>query len=216
MNIDTERSYCPLCGDQLVDLGGEVGIEFPTAIAKGKMGKRGFMSKLFFALSTLVAVICVIINMATYKLAPIRWSVVASMGIFYSWYLVSRCIIKRGNATKVLFRQLVTISILLFSIDAFLTDYAFWSLCYAVPFLSISINIAIVIIALANMLYFRDHLHYSTLTFACGALQIIWLFFMPVKWAIIASVAVSITAFVIIGVVAQKNLSGELKKRLHL
>ncbi len=216
MSVDTDRSYCPLCGDELKKIDDEKAISFPTAVTSKNKGKQNFLSKLLLAFSAVGAFVCVIINIATYKIAPVKWSVIVAVGAFYCWHLISRCIMKKGNATKVLFRQLLTISLLLFCIDVFLTDFSMWSVCYAIPFLSLSISVAIMVIALANMLYFRDHLHYSIATLALCTLQSIWLFTAPIKWGIITSTLTAIIAFTVIFTVAQKGLAGEMKKRLHL
>lgn len=216
MSVDTDRSYCPLCGDQLVEVDNACGMKFPTAVIRESSNKRNFLSKLFLAMSAVAVFVCVIINIATYKIAPVKWSVIVGVGTFYCWHLISKCIMKKGNATKVLFRQLLTISLLLLSIDVFLTDFSGWSVCYAIPFLAMSVSVAIAIIALANLLNYRDHLHYSVATLAVAILQAPLLFFIPIKWGIIASTLTAIVALAVIITVSQKGLAGEMKKRLHL
>ncbi len=216
MKVNTEKSYCPLCGDQLLALDDSEVIEFP--VAQGHLGntRRAFLSRLFFFLSLFVVAICVIVNIATYEIAPIKWSVVAGLGVFYCWHVIKRCIFRRGNATKILLYQLIIISAMLIAIDVFLGTLDGWSICYAIPFLSISISITTMIIALANSLYFRNYLHYSMGIILFGVLQAVGLFFVKTWWAIASSIAVSLCVFIVLLLVSKKSVTGEIKKRLHI
>lgn len=215
MSVSTAESYCPLCGDQLKDLGGEVVIEFPKTKGYAAAWKIAFVSRLFFGIALLAAIVCVIVNIATFKIAPIRWSIVASLGSFYGWYLLSKCILKKGNATKILFKQLVTISILIICIDATLTDFSGWSLCYGVPILAFSVGVSVAVIAFSRLLHYREHLHYSLLSALFGSLQLPLLFLCDVKWLIIVSGTVNVGILIALWVFAQKSVQGEIVKRLH-
>ncbi len=215
MSVDTDKTYCPLCGDQLEVLNDEPSIEFPTSKGGGKTGKILLASRIYFGLALIATIVCAVVNIATFNLVPIRWSIVAGVASFYSWYLLSKCILKKGNATKILFKQLVTVSVLLVTIDAVLTGFEGWSLYIAIPILAFSVGVSILVIALARLLHYREHLHYSLLSAVLGSLQLISLFFFETKWLIIASGCTNVAVLIVLYIFAQKSVEGELVKRLH-
>ncbi len=215
MSVDTDKNYCPLCGDQLAVLTSERAIEFPVSKGGGKNSKITLASRIYFGLALLATIICGVVNIATFKILPIRWSVVAGAGSFYSWYLLSKCILKKGNATKILFKQLVTVSVLLVTIDVCLTGFDGWSLFIAIPILAFSVGVSILVIALARLLHYREHLHYSLLSATLGSLQLVLLFFCETKWLIITSGCTNLAVLVVLYIFAQKSVEGELVKRLH-
>lgn len=215
ISVDTEKTYCPLCGDQLKVVDNTAAIEFPKAKGQAKSGKIVLASRIYFGLALIATIVCGIVNISTFNILPIRWSIVAGVGSFYSWYLLSKCILKKGNATKILFKQLVTVSILLITIDVILTDFGGWSLYVAIPILAFSVGISILVIALARLLHYREHLHYSLLCATLGSLQLILLFFCETKCLIVASSCTNIAVLITLYIFAQKSVEGELAKRLH-
>ncbi|MFI3164445.1 MAG: DUF6320 domain-containing protein [Bacillota bacterium] len=215
MSVSTDKTYCPLCGDQLVVVDNSPSIEFPKAKGQVKSGKIVLASRIYFGLALLATIVCAVVNIATFDILPIRWGIVAGVGSFYSWYLLSKCILQKGNATKILFKQLVTVSILLVTIDVSLTGFDGWSLYIAIPILAFSVGVSILVIALARLLHYREHLHYSLLSGALGSLQLVLLFFCETKWLIIASGLTNLAVLIVLYIFAQKSVEGEIVKRLH-
>ncbi len=215
VNVNTQKGYCPLCGEQLSQIDDTVAIEFPAPKKYISEKKMSVVAKIFFCLSAFAVIFSALINFLTFEYAPIWWSVVVLISVIYAWSLVKRAILTKSNIAKIFFNQLLLLSVLLLAIDGTLTGFSMWSVCLAIPFLSIGVSIAIMVTTLAKLLYYRNSLHYAVGILLFGVLQMFSLIFAPVKWAIVGCGGVSVVIFVVLLVVCDKRMFVEMEKRLH-
>ena len=215
VSVNTNMSYCPLCGDQLVQGEDFVAINFPTPKKYIDKSKKVFISRLFSILAVMTVLASIIVNVITYNDAPYLWSVLSLIAVLYVWSLVTKSILKKDNVAKILFKQFFYISLMLLAIDFLLTDSSHWSINYAIPALSLLICISTTAVVFANLLFYRDHLHYALIILLMGFLQLILLFFSTWNLLIYISSGYSFLAFIVLLIIADKKVVNELKKRLH-
>ena len=112
INIDSDRKYCPLCFNDVEDLGGDKSVPILLSRTKNDNFEKHsyFLTRLFLFLSLAIVGISVFINILT---KGVFWSLLVALCIVYIWILIEHTILsKRGAFEKVLFQVAGIVSIL--------------------------------------------------------------------------------------------------------
>ena len=219
MNVNTERLTCPLCFNTL-DVINETDLEFKLyPHVPNKKGKLNLFYKIVVFICLMSIITTSIINIFTHQEGEQWWCLYAILSSIYVYYLVRGTILTHTNVIRRIWRQLFTVSIVLFCFDL-LSSKERWSLGIVIPMLCTATNLAIMITNLVNHKHFRSGFNSVLLALLLGVVPLIVYIFEPQEvvymWGPIVSASVSIGIFTGMIVFAGKAMKEELNKRLHL
>lgn len=146
VTVNTEYKTCPLCFNELTEVGGEVNELFKHRETEKKHSQKQMLTKIFLFVSIIAIVACTTINLMT-KLFPL-WSLVVIVGTVYIWVLVAHTIISKRNIFEKLVLQIGTLIGLLF-VCQWIADGRLWMVDYVIPSMSIVIMLVLFVLSLS-------------------------------------------------------------------
>jgi len=204
---------CPLCQNTLA---GENKNEYETfpfvPLVRHKHG-------LFFRFMLLGSFTAVIISVAVNRMLPQSglWSLFVLAGVACVWFSVAVAVRKRRSILKNLAYQVTIISILAVLWDV-LTGWRGWSVDFVIPIAFVSAMSTTAILARLLKMQTETYIIYSCLLILYGIIPVIFVL-TELSNIIIPSmicVALSLISFVSLLIFEGRNMSDELKRRLHL
>ena len=204
---------CPLCQNTLA---GENKNEYETfpfvPLVRHKHG-------LFFRFMLLGSFTAVIISVAVNRMLPQSglWSLFVLAGVACVWFSVAVAVRKRRSILKNLAYQVTIISILAVLWDV-LTGWRGWSVDFVIPIAFVSAMSTTAILARLLKMQTETYIIYSCLLILYGIIPVIFVL-TGLSNIIIPSmicVALSLISFVSLLIFEGRNMSDELKRRLHL
>ncbi len=220
VHVNTDRENCPLCNGYLT---GENSNEklFPDKVVHYDKKSYHFLFRLFLFLSIISVFASVLINALTWEKAKHPWCLIIFCGILYTWFLIKNSIMKRQNVMKMIILQLVTVSLLVITIDLVTTNEPFgtWALPYVFPLLCFGTSIVITILVSVMYLKYKSYLFYLVVVLTLGIIPIILCAFgltHGIWWPSIVSVSYSFVALTGLIVFADRKVKDEITKRFHL
>lgn len=219
MNVNTERVTCPLCFNSLIeDNKTEMDFKLYPHRPNNKQ-KLNLFYKIVVFICLVTSLITLIINSLTYNEVSGWWCLYAILSCAYVYYLIRGSILTHTNVIRRIWRQLYTVSLVLFAFDI-LSGKERWSLGIVIPMICSATNIAIMITNLANHKHFRAGFNSVLLSLLLGVVPLIVYIFKVEEvvyiWGPIVSASVSLTIFLGMIIFASKAMREELNKRLHL
>ncbi len=214
--VDAHLKRCPLCLEAIEaeDFVTEKA-HYPDYAVSMSTEKRDMKLKLWVYISVFSAVLCLLINLLTWKGVP--WFLYVVSSVLYAWLFVGHSVFSKKHIGHKLLMQLIGASLLLIIIDA-ADGRSNWALNYVVPFLIIGTSVTITIIVFVRHQLWRDYMIYDVITIALGFLLLFtsWVSSAKVLWPSIAAGFVVLMALLSLIIFASRKLITELKKRFHI
>ncbi|MBC8571159.1 DUF6320 domain-containing protein [Zongyangia hominis] len=213
LQVEGVQTHCPLCQNQLRDLGSENVPVFPAVPTLFRQ------NSLFFQLLIFGSIVAVVISVTVNLLIPHSgyWSLFVAAGILCFWVSFAIALHKRSNISKNILYQVVIISILAILWDLG-TGWHGWSLDYVFPIVCVAAMIAMAAIARVMHLPIVDQMIYFVLDAFFGILPVIfvWTGLVGVPYPSIICAAGSVISLAALLIFEGHNMLTELKRRLHL
>lgn len=219
MNVNSERVTCPLCYNSLIE-DNETKMEFKLYPHRpNTKQKLNLFYKVVVFICILTTLITALINALTYDDVTGWWCLYAILSCAYVYYLIRGTILTHTNVIRRIWRQLLTVSLVLFAFDI-LSSEVRWSLGIVIPMLCGATNIAIMITNLANHKHFRSGFVSVLLALLLGVIPLIVYIFkvdmVVYLWGPIVSASISLGIFLGMIIFASKPMKEEFNKRLHV
>ncbi len=213
--IDTNKNFCPLCHNALLDDENKSPQTFPNFSKEKDIKKsKKTVTKIFLILSLAITIACICINVLTKTIA---WSVTVALGLVYLWVLVAHTIISRDTPFKKVLFQLIAIIAFLVSTNIIFGGNA-WLTNYVYP------SIAMMVTVILSMVVFcskkRKNLLFSFFCiFILMALaSVAFLIFKIDTYKIINVINLVVQAFVLFAYLlfAHKIIISEASRKFHI
>ncbi len=215
VTVETEKDFCPLCFNKLIDDGNEVEIFYPQNLNEKPAKKpTKFLYKLFLFITLCALAICAVINYLTTP--DVLWSVVVGCGLLYVWVLVAHTILSKQSVFKKVLLQILSILLLLFFTEK-LSD-SLWLFAYVYPSVSLG-----VIITTLMMLFIKSNrseylIGFSFIYLLMDILSILILIFYRNSFYLLNLINVIFCSFAFIGLLifGFNAMKAEIAKKWHL
>lgn len=139
VNVDADRSYCPLCFRELAVKNDDGSSEYPFMERKKNehlTQSTHFLLKLFIFLSISIFAIFTLINLLINREAP--WYLLIGASLLYIWILVAHTILSRRGVFEKIFMQLVGIMLILWACEVLSLNKEHWLANYVFPSISMA------------------------------------------------------------------------------
>ncbi len=213
VKVAGSRKYCPLC--QGVLTGPDCGEEEIFPLVPTIYRQYNLFFRLLIFASIVAAVVCVFINILTYR--DTWWSLFVAGGIVCMWIILAISVRKRNNIPKNILYQVVVVSLLAVAWD-FLTAWRGWSVDYVVPVVCTAAMIAMAILMKVIRLNVADLIIYFCINAMFGAVPLVLLLTgcLSVWYPALICVGGTVVSLSAILLFQGEALKTELKRRLHL
>lgn len=213
VDIEGAWTQCPLCKAR-VD-GESSRNAFPSVPLT--FSRRRVLRILF--LSSIVVIVASFAAQLLFGRGPAGFGALRSvwLGISAMWLVVLMAARKRHNLAKNTVYLVFLVGAVCVYWD-YLTGWYGWSLNYAVPIVSASAIVALLITVRVMRTEVGEHIVYSGLTVVLGLAPIVFLIFGWVNEPLPSAIcgAISVTALVLLQLARGAEVRHELAKRLHL
>ena len=178
--------------------------------------KDNTAKRILIALSILVSIICIIINICTST--KFMWSFIVIIGIIYSWVTVMYSIHRNVNIASNVMVQLIAISIITICID-YIIGYSGWSVNLSIPIIIMVANTTMFVLTISSFHKYKYAI-YQLIIFVLSVIPLGILVFSdniitePLFTIISSSIAVFTFIFSLI--LCGKSIIEELDRRLHM
>ena len=204
---------CPLCGAWVE---GEL-TPSPIPAVPLKYSRRRVLRILF--LSSIAVIVVSFTVQLFFARGPAAVGAFRSvwLGVITMWLLVIMTVRKRRNVAKNTVYLVVLVGLICGYWD-YLTGWHGWSVSYAVPIVSASAIVGLILTVQLLPTRVSEHIVYSGLTILLGLVPIVFVIFGWVNDALpsIICVAVAMIGLIFLRVVRGAEVRHELSKRLHL
>ncbi|MCK9574408.1 MAG: DUF6320 domain-containing protein [Clostridia bacterium] len=214
INVNTTKSYCPLCNQTLKGESDSLPDPFPENIMPVRkienLNKKILLFSMLFVIISLL-----IVNLVLYN--GVFWCIIPIISVLYAWFIIRLGILSKTNtAFKIL--VLTTILILLLCLIGIVLNDFKWVIEYATPFLLVACSFAIGLIVLIKRIEWREYLFYLLSIAILGFAPIVFYYtkLIVVVWPALINALCS--ALIILGLFLfwSKPLKNEIQKRLHM
>ena len=172
---------------------------------------------ILMAISVLIALICVIVNVCTST--EFWWSLIVIAGIVYTWVTVTYSIRRNINIASSVMIQLIAISILTLCID-YILGYSSWAINLAIPIIICVANVTIFILTLVSVHRYLKYAVYQLIIFVLSMIPLIIFFAFPgvitTPIFMIISSSIALFTFVCPLILCGRSIMEELDRRLHM
>lgn len=212
VKVFSNDNICPLCKTVLTGSGEESEKTYPT-ISTNK-SKYNLIIRIYLFLSIIGIVVTAVVNYLRYN--GFMWSIIPTAAILYFWSIINHAIKHNVNIVYKIFIQTLCISILAVVIDMVI-GYTGWSVNYVVPGLTSAANVTVLILVIINRMNWNNYILYQIAIIALGFIPIILLLcgIIYALWYTVISVGISFVILCGTIIFSDKNVKGELKRRLH-
>lgn len=173
--------------------------------------------KIMIAVSFLLALTCVIVNLCTST--NYLWCLIVIAGILYTWITVMYSINRNVNIASSVVVQTIAISALTLCID-FILGYQGWAINIAIPIIIMVANVTILVLTIVSVRRYYKYAIYQLIISALSFIPLIlfWIWDDVITKPIFTTISSSIAAFTLIMslILCGKNIVEELDRRLHL
>lgn len=223
LSVRTDRATCPLCLNLLTeDDGAAEELSYPHRKAR-PIDRKNFYYRAMIFLSVGASLITLLINLLTRKEGGSFWCAYVALGAFYAFMLFRTAVLTRTRVIQKITVQLICACILLWGINFFASPTVDWALGYAIPMLCVGMNTVSLILALARRNSYRESFGAFFLSQLIGMVPFVLSLAgvdafrgIPVLWAPLASMCVSLLVILQAFTISWKTTKEELKKRFHV
>lgn len=213
VKIIDNKSYCPLCQNELMGKNQVVEDLFPTSY-KGTKERHMIMKVLTFMM-ILVGMLSVFFNLL-YK-TEIWWSLIVVMTLICIRISLSIAITKHRNILKYLFHQSLIIILLALFID-YVTGQNGWSVTFVLPMIFTLAMTLMYLLSKILHLQAGEYMIYLLLDALFGIIPIVFLLTDSVKTPVPSLVCIMISMISVTALIIFEGsaMYSELKRRLHI
>lgn len=214
LEIKTNKNICPLCLKELNNNDNNELIyeEYPLYKNFYKEQNKVNVRKIVL-LSALIAIITLIIVNISVS-SKYDWAVISVISIAAAYFTYICFIAKSLYLRQKLLIEFFILLPLIIIIDIF-SGFHKWSLNYAVPFLSMGLNTAMLIISLIDNKYFNEYVSYIISSSFISILMIIIPLFNFVFWSSLSASASGIVIILIMLILFKNDFLTSIKKIFH-
>ena len=213
LKIKTKK--CPLCLQEVnsKDAVNDIIEEYHSYEWYYDIQKKVNAKKIVLLSSLAAIIILIIVNIST--ASKYNWLVISASSIVCA-YLTYLCF----TASTLYIRQKLLIEFfillpLIIIVDVF-TGFYKWSFNYAVPFLSLGLNIAMFLIAVIDRKYFNEYVSYILSSSLISILIIILPLFDFVLWSSLSAFGVSLIVIIAMLILFNNEFVSSLRKIFHI
>lgn len=213
--VDARLRNCPLCGEYLSDTVYRGYEAYPKYEETAEKKSMGFFTKLMIFLSVIVGLVCVFINILTWK--NYLWSGFVVAGILYLWLFVAHTVLSKTSVGMKILIQLIIVSLAIYVIER-VSPAGHWALDYVIPFVIMCATLVMIIFSLVKRMHWRDYVLYLLMVVALGFVPIVLFAFglAQVVWPSATAALFSLLTLIGMIIFADKEIKNETKKRFHL
>lgn len=173
--------------------------------------------RMFYLSLVFVSVLAGIVNLATYRQIPFKWSLLTAGAAAYVAMTLKFSVMRHASLSGILVRQCLGIQAILLLIDT-LTGLHGWSVDYAIPCVVLFEVAAILLMMLVNRLNWQSYFMYQI---AITVLSFIPLIFWKIGWTrhpllTVLSVVISVAALLATVLLGDRSVKRELRRRFHV
>lgn len=215
IQVADDAMVCPLCNSVLeIEEKKQEYAMYPDIAMRTKLFKK-FVS-IYFVLAVLLEVVLVVINALTFS--GTWWSVICGAAFLYLFLTLKFSISNRnhGHMLKIAV-QAVGIVLLAFLIDRTI-GYQGWSLNYAMPTVIILVDVAIIILMIANHINWQAYLSLQLTMVAFSILGVIFCIAGIINKPLLTLISGAVSLILFLGtlLIGDKKAKNELKRRFHV
>jgi hypothetical protein len=213
VDIRESNNICPLCRTVLT---GTDDSRSETAYPRIEVNphKYDIIKRLFVFISIVSAAASVITNYLTYD--GVIWSAITIAVIIYFWVIMTYSIKRNINPAAHILLHLLCVSAITVIMDNSI-GYIGWSVNYVIPEIFVIANVAVLILAFVNRMYWHTYVLNQIVIAICGlipgVLYICGVISVPLP-TIIAT-ATSFIVLIVMAIFGDKTIKSELKRRFH-
>ena len=169
------------------------------------------------AVSILIALICVIVNVCTST--KFWWSLIVIAGIIYCWVTALYSVHRNINIASNVMIQTIAISVLTLCID-FIIGYSGWAINLAIPIIIMAANVTLLVLTIVSIKRYYKYIIYHIIIFILSLIPLVIyisggdIIVSPI-FTLIAS-GIAIVAFLLSLLLYGKSFVEELDRRLDL
>ncbi|WP_295158208.1 DUF6320 domain-containing protein [uncultured Brachyspira sp.] len=222
LKIKTNKNICPLCLKELNNDNKELNNDNDEKIIYEeyhsyewfyKLQKKINAEKIVLLSSLSVIIALIIINISTSS--KYNWAVISVISILCSYFTYICFTANTLYLRQKLLIEFFILSSLIIIIDIF-TGFYKWSFNYAVPFLSLGLNIAMFMIAVIDRKYFNEYVSYIISASFISILMIILPLFHFVLWSSLSALGVGIIIILAMLILFNADFISSVRKIFHL
>lgn len=179
--------------------------------------KGNFAVKIMLAISVLLSLTCVIVNLCTST--KFWWSIIVIVGIIYCWITVMYSLRRNINIASNVMIQTIAISIFTLCID-FVIGYSGWAINLSIPIIIMAANVTLLVLTFVSIKRYYRYIIYHLIIFILSFIPLVIyisggdIITRPI-FTLIAS-GIAITTFLLSLLLYGKSFVEELDRRLHL
>lgn len=215
LKIKTNKDICPLCLKELNNNDDNKMIyeEYPYYDDFYKEQKKINAKKIVLLASLAAIAALIIVNIASsskYDWAVISASSIAAGYFSYIYFTADTLYLRQ----KLLIEFFILLPLII--IIDICTGFHKWSFNYTIPFLSMALNIAMLIISLIDHKYFNEYVSYIISTSFISMLMPITALFHFVYWSSLSAFASALIIILIMMLLFKNDFLSSLKKIFHV
>ena len=207
---------CPLCNSVLEVKEGEAEGKdmYPDVRLRTRMFQ--IVVRVYFVASVLLEIALVVINSLTFS--GTWWSVICGAAFLFLFFTLSFSV-SNHNYGHILKIAVEAVGIVLFTllVDVII-GYRGWSLTYAMPSVIIMVDIAIIVLMIANNLNWQSYISLQLTMIGFSAVGIVLFFVGFIKKPLLTFISLLISLLLFLGTVliGDRRAKTELKRRFHV
>ncbi len=178
-----------------------------------------YESHLAIRIMVFISVTVAVCSFAVYMIFPtdVNWPLFVLFGLASMWLSLSVILRKRYNIPKIIFWQVIIVSILSLFWD-WQTGWFGWSIDYVIPFIYVAAILVMYVTAKIMKLSIKDYIMYAFLDALFGIIPITFIAFdiVRVLYPSILCVTASIIFVAAIFLFQGRSIREELDKRMHV
>lgn len=177
--------------------------------------KGEIITKSFFIISLVIAIVLTIINKITTPNIP--WAALANSGIIYIWIIVIYSIHRNVNIAGHVLVQTIAISLLTVYID-YRLGFKGWSLSLSIPIILIIANLAMLVLTIVSYKKYLRYAIYQLLILIISILPAILIGEKIVTDPVMGIIAsgISLINLIITIMLSAKDLKEAIKRKFHM
>ncbi len=216
IQIADHTMVCPLCNSVLeVKEGEEEGRDmYPDVRLRTRMFQ--IVVRVYFVAAVLLEIALVVVNSLTFS--GTWWSVICGAAFLFLFFTLSFSVSNHnyGHILKIAVEAVVIVLFTLL-VDVII-GYRGWSLTYAMPSVIIMVDIAIIVLMIANNLNWQSYISLQLTMIGFSAVGIVLFYVGLVKKPLLTFISLLFSLLLFLGTVliGDRRAKTELKRRFHV
>lgn len=216
IQVADHTMVCPLCNSVLeIKEGEEEGQDmYPDVRLRTRMFQ--IVVRVYFVASILLEIALVVINSLTFS--GTWWSVICGAAFLFLFFTLSFSVSNHnyGHILKIAVEAVVIVLFTLL-VDVII-GYRGWSLTYAMPSVIIMVDIAIIVLMIANNLNWQSYISLQLTMIGFSTVGIVLFFVGLVKKPLLTFISLLFSLLLFLGTVliGDRRAKTELKRRFHV